>query len=59
MCVRPKRDPEGSCETEVGNLEVGIGVYEQVLWFQIAVDDTVRMAENQTRAQLPCKFLEN
>ena len=59
MCVRPERDPEGSCETEVRNLEVRIAVDEQVLRFQVTVDDTVRVAGNQTRTQLPRKFLKN
>jgi hypothetical protein len=59
MCVRPERDPEGSCETEVSNLEVRIAVDEQVLRFQVTVDDTMRVAENQTRTQLPHKFLKD
>lgn len=59
MCVRPERDPEGSCETEVGNLEVRIAVDEQILRLQVTVDDTMRVAENQTRTQLPRKFLKD
>ena len=46
MCVRPERDSEGSCETEVGNFEVRFAVDEQVLRFQVTVDDTMRVAEN-------------
>ena len=46
MCVRPERDSEGSCETEVGNLEIRIEVNEQVLRFQVTVDNTVRMTKD-------------
>jgi hypothetical protein len=59
VCIRSERDPEGSREAEVGNLEVRITVDEQVLRFQVTVDDAVRVAKNQTRTQLPCKFLKH
>jgi hypothetical protein len=59
VCIRPHRDPEAPCEPKIGNLEVCIVIDQQVLRFQVPMDNTLCMAENQTRAQLPCKFLKD
>ncbi|MCL1415552.1 hypothetical protein M3J43_26490, partial [Escherichia coli] len=40
-------------EAEVGDLEVPGFVEEEILWFQIAVEDAARMAEINGGNQLP------
>ena len=45
MCVRSNRDSERTSEPEVGELDDASGVYEEVLWLQVSVEDSVGVAE--------------
>jgi len=46
-------DAKGTGEAKVGELDVAVGVDQQVLWFQISVQDTVCMAKLNALQQLP------
>jgi hypothetical protein len=39
--VGAEGNAKGSCETEVADFQVSVAVDEEVLWFEIAVEDTV------------------
>jgi hypothetical protein len=41
-----------SRETEVGDLEVTIGIEEEILWLEITVSDAVTVAETKCRNKL-------
>jgi hypothetical protein len=41
-----------SGEAEVGNLEVTIGIEEEILWLEITVSDAVTVAETKCRNKL-------
>ena len=44
VCVSAERDTECAGQTEIGQLEVAFLVDEQVLWFEVTVQDTVGVA---------------
>ncbi|KAG7218473.1 hypothetical protein INR49_009350 [Caranx melampygus] len=58
ICTRRKSEArggwyaEGSRQAEVGELDLPLGVDEQVLWLQVSVKNPVRMAEGETLQQL-------
>jgi hypothetical protein len=56
--ICPKRDPECSSQTEIGKLEVSFGVDEKVLRFEIAMEDTVSVAEVKSFDKLESKSLK-
>ena len=46
MSVNSDRNPKGSCQTKVCNLDGAILVDQQVGWLQVSVQDSSGMAEN-------------
>ena len=52
MCVGTDWDAEGACKAEVGQLDVAVGINEQVLWLEVTVKDAVRVAEFDAFEQL-------
>lgn len=57
--VGAERDTEGSCQTEVSELEVALLVDEQVLGLQVAMKDAVGVAVADTGAQLVHELLDH
>ena len=56
--VSAERDAEGAGETEVGELEVAFLVDEEVLGFEIAVEDAVGVAVAGTLEELGAEFAD-
>lgn len=52
MCVCTDRHTEGSCQAKVSKLDLTLGIDEEVLWLQVSMKDSVRVAESQTLQQL-------
>lgn len=52
MCVCADRHPEGSCQAKVSELDLSLGVDEEVLWLQVSMKNPVRVAEGQALQQL-------
>ena len=46
MCVGTNGDAESPPETKISDLDGPLVVDEKVLWFQVAVDDTTRVHED-------------
>lgn len=59
MCVRAYRDPKGSRQTKVGQLDLTLRVDEEVLWLQVSMKNSVRVAEGQALQQLEEITLRN
>ena len=57
VSVCPERDAERARETEIGELEVVVPVDQQVLRFEVAMEDAVRVAVEETRGELMREFL--
>lgn len=58
MGIGAERDAEGTSQTEVGNLEVPSGVDEEILGFEIAVEDAVGVAVFDTGHELMGELLD-
>ena len=58
MGVGSKWDAEGACEAEVGEFEVAFFVDEEVLGFEVAVEDAVGVAVADALEELGCEFLD-
>lgn len=41
--VRAERDSECACEAEISDFEIAVSVDEQVLWFEITMEHTMRV----------------
>ena len=52
MCVGTHWDTEGPAESKVGNLDGSLVVDEQVLGFEVTVDDTARVHEHDALQDL-------
>lgn len=52
MCVSTDRHAEGSCQAKVSKLDLTLGIDEEVLWLQVSMKDSVRVAEGQALQQL-------
>lgn len=52
MCVGADRDPKGSGQAEVSQLDLSLGVDQKVLGLQITMKNPVRVAEGHTLQQL-------
>lgn len=52
MSVRAQRDSKSSCQSKISQLDCSCFVNEQVLWLQVPVHDSVRVAEAHTLQQL-------
>lgn len=52
MCVCADRHPEGSCQAKVSQLDLTLGVDEEILRLQVPMKNPVRVAEGQTLQQL-------
>ena len=52
VSVRPDRDAKGTCEAKVGKLDVSFMVNQQVLWLEVSVQNSVRVAELNPLEQL-------
>lgn len=50
--VRPDRDAKGTCQAKVSKLDVPLGVNQQVLRLEVAVQDSVRVAKLDSLEQL-------
>lgn len=59
VCISPNRNPKGTGETEVCQLDLSHVVDEQVLRFQVSVQYPVRMAECHPKEQLVKITLQN
>jgi hypothetical protein len=57
VCIRAHRDPERAREPKVREFEIVGAVDEQVLRFEVTVQDPVCMAVEQARGQLVGEFL--
>ena len=44
-------------QSEVGQLHLALAGYQNILWFQVSVHDTVRVKECKTAQQLPHQVL--
>lgn len=53
MRVCPQRNTKCTSETKVGELEVSLSVDEQILRFEIAVEDAVSVEEVHALDELP------
>ena len=58
MGVSPERHAEGSCQTEVGEFEVAVFIDEEVLGFQVAVENAVGVAVADAGEELGGEFLD-
>lgn len=58
MGISPHRNTECSGEPEIGKLEMIFTINEEILRFQISVQNAMSMAVEQTRGQLVSEFLE-
>lgn len=52
MCVCTDRHAEGSCQAKVSKFDLTLGIDEEVLWLQVSMKDSVRVAESQALQQL-------
>ena len=52
MCVSTDRDAKGSSQSEVGDLDGPLVVYEQVLRLKVAVDDPAHVHEHNALQNL-------
>lgn len=52
MCVCTDRHAEGSCQPKVSKLDLTLGIDEEILWLQVSMKDSVRVAESQALQQL-------
>lgn len=52
MCVCADGHPEGSCQAKVSELDLPLGVDEEVLGLQVSMKNPVRVAEGQALQQL-------
>lgn len=52
MCVGANGNPKGSSQAKVCQLDLALGVDEEVLGLQVPVKDPVRVAEGQALQQL-------
>lgn len=59
MSVCAQRDAKGAGETKIGQLEVALTIDQQVLRFQIAVQDPVTVAVANAFAQLAHELLDD
>ena len=59
MGVGSERDSKGTGKTEIRQLQVAVTVDQEVLRLQIAVEDSVRVAEPDAMAELAHKLLDN
>lgn len=57
--VGPEGDSKGTGKTEIRQLEVAVAVDQEVLGLQIAVEDSVRVAEPNAIAELAHELLDN
>lgn len=58
VSIGTERDTECAGETKITNLEVAVAVDEEVLWLEIAVEDSVRVAVFDTLEELECELLD-
>lgn len=58
MGIRPQRDPKRTRQPEIGQFQVSLLVDQQVLGFQIAMQDAVRVAVVDAADELVGEFLE-
>ena len=58
VCVGTERDAEGAGQTEIGQLQVAFLVDEQILRFEVTVQDAVGMAVAGTLEELEREFLD-
>ena len=52
MCICADRHSKRPGQPEVGQFDVTVNVYEQILWLEVAVEDPVSMAVSNTSQQL-------
>lgn len=52
MCVGANGNPKGSCQAKVRELDIALGIDEEVLGLQVPVKNPVRVAEGQALQQL-------
>lgn len=52
MCVGANWNPKSSGQAKVGQLDLALGVDEEVLGLQVPVENPVRVAEGQALQQL-------
>lgn len=59
VCVRAYRDPKGSRQTKVSQLDLPLRIDEEVLGLQVSMENSVRVAEGQALQQLEKITLRN
>jgi len=52
MCVSSDWNSKGTCKPEVCNLQNPFLVNQEILWFQVAMENTTLMAEQHPSQQL-------
>lgn len=52
MCICADGYSEGSCQAKVSQLDLTLGVDEEVLGLQVSMENPVRVAESQALQQL-------
>lgn len=58
MCVGANWNPKRSCQAKVCQLDLALGIDEEVLGLQVPVENPVRVAEGQALQQLEEVTLE-
>lgn len=59
VCVCADRHPKGSRQTKVGELDLALGVDEEVLGLQVSMKNSVGVAEGQALQELEKVTLQN
>ena len=52
VCVSADGNPKGPCQTKVSELDLPLGVDEEILGLQVSMKNPVRVAEGQALQQL-------
>lgn len=52
MCICTDRYSKGSCQAKVSQLDLTLGVDEEVLGLQVSMENPMRVAEGQALQQL-------
>ena len=59
MSISPQGDPKGSCQSKIGKLQITVAVNEQILRFEVTVQNAVAVAVANALDELGHKLLDH